>query len=214
MKNIISVFSVILICILVASCGDVRTNSLILVQQHLESEFKMSHVPELNLYVDTYEISIDDFCKEFDGYFDILIERAQETNHHFWLNAPRGNYPAIVTYNEAKMYAKRIDKRLPTMQEWDVIAKGKGVHGTGNYLPFGHCSTIEGHIKQVDTNSIPNGYSVYQMIGNVTEWCDDEIISGVYFAQCGSLIRNWFPKYVANFDDTLSGFRLVKDIEK
>lgn len=85
-------------------------------------------------------------------------------------------HPVVgVTWYGAVAYAKWVGKRLPTEAEWEIAARG-GLEN--NLYPSG--DTIEknqANFFSSDTTKVmsyaPNGYGLYDIVGNVYEWCQD-----------------------------------------
>ena len=145
-------------------------------------------------YIDKYEVTNAQYKAFVDAnpewQKDHISEKYRDSLYLFDWNANsypegKGNYPVVnVSWYGAMAYAQWAGKRLPTEAEWEKAARG-GL--TGKRYPWGDLIDSSkanygqnvGEITPV--GSYPaNGYGLFDMGGNTSEWCLDAYDSDFY----------------------------------
>jgi sulfatase modifying factor 1 len=154
-----------------------------------EDDEKPVHMVYLDaFYIDKYEVTNAQYKKFIDT-----------TGHKEPLSWNASNQPVWgVGWHDAVAYAEWAGKRLPTEAEWEKAARG-GLVGGNNYVwgdewppPTKAGNFADESLKNMYKSWIiiagyddgyaytapvgsfnPNGYGLYDMAGNVLEWCAD-----------------------------------------
>ena len=145
-----------------------------------EGEFEMwrnvvIHVDDF--YIDRHEVTVGEYKKfvKETGHRSPDWDRIAEY-------APTGVHPIIfVDWYDAMLYARWVGKRLPTKIEWEKAARG-GLLGKkypwGDTPPDGTQCNLTGTADSYEHTApvgsfLANDYGLYDMLGNVGEWCLD-----------------------------------------
>jgi formylglycine-generating enzyme required for sulfatase activity len=149
-------------------------------------------MPRHQISLDPYAIDIHPVTNEQFGRF--LDEMGGEKDHNnndiirlresrikrlggkITIESGYARHPVVgVTWYGATAYAKWVGKRLPTEAEWEVAAAGglvDCIYPTGKDI-----DRTQANFFSSDTTPVlsypGNGYGLYDMAGNVYQWCND-----------------------------------------
>ncbi len=159
-----------------------------------DDDEKPIHMVYVNaFYMDKYEVT--------NALYKKFIDATGHSEPYYWddskYNAP--NQPVVgVNWYDAKAYAEWAGKRLPTEAQWEKAARGGlagkrypwgdeapdsgGVYRANYYTGNDANDGADGYVYTAPVGSFPpNGYGLYDMAGNVWEWCADWY-DGSYYA--------------------------------
>ena len=159
-------------------------------------------------YIDTHEVTVGEY-KQF-----LKTQGNQRLSSVAKKHVLTDKHPIVhVSWHDAMAYAQWAGKRLPTEAEWEKAARGPeqfehypwegenigssqaNYNGTwGEILPVGRFQ--------------PNGYGLYDIAGNVFEWCLDPFFNDFYE---NSPKKNPFGGFqFKTRDETTTDFKSVK----
>ncbi len=185
-------------------------------------------------YIDTYEVTNDDYKK--------FVDATGHTPPEHWeggkIPPKKGKHPVVfVTMGDAAAYAKWAGKRLPTEAEWEKAARGTD----GRLFPWGNkykrkrANTDEARKNgTTPVGSFKKGispYGLFDMAGNVWEWTTDNYLpypgsphKDEFYGKERFVVRggSWFDvkseaisaarsKFTPPSADETLGFRCAKD---
>jgi serine/threonine-protein kinase len=149
-----------------------------------------SESPVHTVYLDAFWIDIYEVT---NAQYALCVQAGEcdVSRCSYYVNPEYADHPVVcVSWYDAQAYAEWVGGRLPTEAEWEKAARG-GLEGQlypwGNEHPvctlgaengaqFGGC---DGDIVEVGSFA-PNGYGLFDMVGNVWEWVADWYDSSYY----------------------------------
>lgn len=134
-----------------------------------EADEKPEHQVRLSsFYIDKLEVTSEEYQKVMGG---IMISC--------------GKCPAMVSYDNAKEYAQKTGKRLPTEAEWEYAARGGNKSQGFKYSGSNVADEVAWYTKnssgvQPGGQKKPNELGIFDMSGNAWEWCNDYYVEDYY----------------------------------
>jgi hypothetical protein len=161
----------------------------------------------------------------FDQFDQFCLATARKKPRDKW---GRGKMPVhLVTWNDAKSFADWMGCRLPTGAEWEYACRA------GTTTPYNtgeEINSSQANIKGKGTMPVgsfaPNAWGLYDMHGNVWEWCSNEsllmgeeshMIRGSSYYRIGDLYPSRSEQYMWMSNKSkfpALGFRLAMDLDQ
>ncbi len=145
-------------------------------------EFYIDQYPVTNAQFKVFLNANPDWCKAPLLKMHILKSFHNGFYLHHWHKndypADKADHPVVhVSWYAAMAYAEWVGKRLPTEAEWEKAARGgmrNSIYPWGNSIEPQHANYDENmHGTTPVGNYTKNGYGLYDIVGNVFEWCLD-----------------------------------------
>ena len=177
-----------------------QTAALIHKDDRLSTDFFHAEHPQHSVSLPAFYI---DRSPVSNAQYAVFIAATGHLTPKYWTHTPQigaeesfpvgaknGTHPVVgVSYTDAVAYCEWAGKRLTTEAEWEKAARGRLVNQNypwGNDSSRNHANTVGawGKDKWLWTSPIgsfpANGYGLYDMAGNVFEWCTDWYAADYY----------------------------------
>jgi len=130
-------------------------------------------------YIDKYEVTV----KQYRKFCEATGKSMPRTPSFGW----QDDHPVVnIMWNDAVAYATWAGKRLPTEAEWEKACRAgsetRYCYGddAGNLGEYAWFSVNSGNRTHPVGQKKPNAWGLYDMHGNVCEWCSDWYEEGYY----------------------------------
>lgn len=158
-----------------------------------------------DFYIDTHPVTCKQFKKFLDenpewqrhnepdgadgGYlgtwvFAFGVDDPSVDQKNVYFPGEADNPVEWVSWHAAMAYAAWAGKRLPTEAEWEYAARGgleDQAYPCGDTITCADISFVDDLFQTRPVEAYPpNGYGLYDVVGNVWEWCLDEYVGDDY----------------------------------
>ena len=157
------------------------------LERAIQRNWFEDETPQHRVFIDAYYI---DKYEVTNAQYQKFMEARGYPKPAYWHDA-RFNHPSQpvvgVSWNDAMAYAQWARKTLPTEAQWENAARGGLI---GKRYPWGDAwpppPSAGNFLGNTSTSPVgsfkPNGYGIYDLVGNVAEWCLDVYSEGYYRA--------------------------------
>jgi formylglycine-generating enzyme len=123
------------------------------------------------------------------GYENSEMKEISGLHWKTYFTKERANHPVVlVSWNDANNFAKWAGKRLPTEAEWEKAARGglvQKLYPWGDNEPSQNTCNWGKQTEQFPPTTAvktfaPNDFGLYDMAGNVWNWCNDWFDENMY----------------------------------
>lgn len=156
------------------------------------NEGNRDEMPRHQVHLNSFAIDIHPVTNEQFVRFLEAMGGEKDSNHHdiirmrdsrikrsggkLSIESGYSKHPVVgVTWYGAIAYAKWVGKRLPTEAEWEIAARGgieNALYSTGDEIEKSQANFFSSDTTAVMSYA-SNGYGLYDIAGNVYEWCHD-----------------------------------------
>ena len=171
-------------------------------------------LPVHGVYIDAFYIDIYEVTNaKYQQFVVATGYRPPPLWHDQKFNQP-DNPVVNIRWVDAVVYAKWANKRLPTEAEWEYAARGNLIgkkYSSGDIITQSDANFggEEGNDIWRWTSPVgsfsPNGFGLYDVTGNVWEWCFDE-----YNAEFYSVSSKKNPRYGRESAPENENFRILR----